>query len=80
MAKSYGNAGIPLDTPILLRPGVMHREADCHGNAKWYVQPWESSTEAAKGNLGNTVIPGLESKPLSHPGLPFMNLRNGRGK
>lgn len=71
MAKNLMNAGIPLDTPILLRPGVMHREADYHGNAKHLALPPEHPERADKGDLGETVIPGLETKPLSHPGLPF---------
>lgn len=78
MAKSYGNAGIPTDEPVLERPGVMHREADFHGNAKYLSLPPESPERASKGDLGNSIIPDFDSKPLSHSGLPFTNLRDGK--
>jgi hypothetical protein len=78
MPKSYSNVGIPVDTPIVERPGVMHREADYHGNAKWLALPPEHPERADKGDLGEVVIPGLETKPLSHPGLPF-ELKPGKG-
>jgi hypothetical protein len=71
MAHAVGNTGIPIDEPILLRPGVTHREADAPGNAKWLALPPEAAERAAKGDLGEVVIPGLECKPLEHPGLPF---------
>jgi hypothetical protein len=71
MAKNPMNAGIPTDTPITIRPGVTHREADYHGNAKWLALPPEHPERSDKGDLGETVIPGLETKPLTHPGLPF---------
>jgi hypothetical protein len=70
--------GMPTDQPIEERPGVMHREADYHGNAKWYALPPESIERAEKGDLGLSVIPGLESKPLETPGVPWKNERTGR--
>jgi hypothetical protein len=71
MARAVGNTGIPTDSPVIERPGVMHREADFHGNAKWLALPPEDPERARKGDLGETIIPGLETEPLSHPGLPF---------
>lgn len=71
MAHVIQNTAAPTDTPILIRPGVMHRETDYHGNGKYYSLPPEHPERAAKGDLGNSVIPGFESKPLEHPGLPF---------
>jgi hypothetical protein len=49
----------------------MHREADYQGNAKYLALPPEAAERAAKGDLGEVVMPGLETKPLEHPGLPF---------
>jgi len=71
MAKNLMNAGIPTDEPILLRPGVAHREADYHGNAKFYALPPEAPERADKGDFGEMSIPGLEPRPLTHNGLPF---------
>jgi hypothetical protein len=67
--------GQPVDQPKMIRPGVMHAEADAPGNSKWYALPPEHPERAAKGDLGELVMPGFESKPLSHPGLPFAGLR-----
>ena len=62
----------PLDKPIEIRPGVMHKEADFHGNTgKWYSLPPESADRAAAGDLSMTSIKGLESRALTSPGLPF---------
>lgn len=72
MAKMYGNRAMPIDEPVVLRPGVMHREADAPGNAKWYMLPPEAKERADKGDLGLSVIPGFEPKPLSHSGKPFV--------
>jgi len=71
MAHSYGNTGMPVDTPILIRPGVTHKESDFHGNGKHYALPPEHPERSAKGDLGLSVIPGLETKPTDYPGLPF---------
>lgn len=68
----------PLDQPIVESPGVMHKEGDCSGNAKWYALPPEDPRRAEKGDLGLSVIKDFESRPLSHPGLPFANLRKGK--
>lgn len=83
MAKYLGNPtavrpGIPVDEPVLLEPGVMHREADYHGNAKFYTLPPEDPLRANKGDLGLSVIPNFDSRALSHDGVPFANLRRGR--
>ena len=75
MARMYGNRAMPIDEPVLLRPGVMHREADFHGNGKFYALPPEHPERADKGDLGLSNIPGLESRSLSHAGTPFANLR-----
>lgn len=77
MAKT-NIAGHPIDETVLLRPGVMHREADFHGNAKHYALPPEAPERAEKGDLGLTVIAGLESKPLEQPEPPFVNLRSDK--
>jgi hypothetical protein len=71
----FGNA--PLDTPLVERPGIMHREGDHSGAAKHYALPPEHPERAAKGDLGMVVIPGLESRPsFESPGLPFGKLRD----
>jgi len=77
MAKAVGNTGIPIDEPVLLSPGVMHREADFHGNAKHYGLPPEAKLRADKGDLGLSVMPGFECRPLTKPGTPY-NLKSKR--
>jgi len=72
MAKNATNAGHPVDEPSIERQGLMHRESDAPGNAKWLALPPESKDRADKGDLGNLIIPGFEPRPLSHPGLPFV--------
>lgn len=69
---------MPVDEPVLLKPGVMHREADYHGNAKYYALPADAPLRLAKGDLGLENIAGFESRALEHPGLPFAKLTNGR--
>lgn len=83
MAKYPGNPtavrpGMPVDEPVLLEPGVMHREADFHGNAKFYTLPPEAKRRADKGDLGLSVIKDFDPRPLSHSGVPFVNLRKGK--
>jgi hypothetical protein len=74
MART-STAGHPTDVPVLDRPGVMHREADFHGNAKWYALEPDSPERREKGDLGLTTIKDFEPRPLSHAGSPFANLR-----
>ena len=71
MARPYGNVGIPIDEPVILRPGVTHKEEDYSGNAKHLAIPPEHPERADKGDLGLTVIPNFDSKPLSHSGKPY---------
>jgi hypothetical protein len=78
MAKSTFFASAPYDTPILIRPGVMHREASMHGNGHWYSLPPEHPERRAKGDLGSQHIPDFEPRPLTHSGSPFANLRNSK--
>ena len=58
----------PLDQPIKLRDGVVHREADFHGSAHWlYVKP-EHPVRAAKGDLGLEYIKDMEPRySFEHP-------------
>lgn len=69
---------VPLDQPREIRPGVMHRETDWQGSAKWYALPANHPERTAKGDLGMDPIPGFEPRPLTTPGLPFGNLRGGK--
>lgn len=50
--KATYNSSIPADQPIVLRPGVMHREADSLGHARHYALPAEHPERAQKGDLG----------------------------
>ncbi len=50
--KAIFNSSIPVDQPVVLRPGVMHREADSLSDAKHYALPPEHPERAAKGDLG----------------------------
>lgn len=61
----------PLDQPILLRPGVMHREADWHGRDAWYALPPDHPERARKGDLSMTNIKDFESRALTSPGAPY---------
>jgi len=78
MARMVQNVAQPTDEPVLARPGVTHRESDFHGNAKFLAQPPEDPERAAKGDLGLSIIPGLETKPLTAGGVPWKNERTGR--
>ena len=69
---------VPHDTPILIRPGIMHREADFHGGGRAYVLPPEHPERQVKGDLGAETVRDFEPRALSHSGLPFANLRSGR--
>ena len=68
-------ASHPIDTPVLERPGIMHRESDFHGSAKHYALEPEHPERTAKGDLGLSSIKDFEPRPLSHAGSPFANLR-----
>lgn len=61
----------PLDQPILLRPGVMHREADWQGGGRWYALPPDAPERAQKGDLSMTNIKDFESRALTSPGAPY---------
>lgn len=62
----------PLDKPIEIRPGVMHREADFHGSAKWYALPPEAPDRARGGDLSMTTIKDFAPRALTSPGAPFV--------
>ncbi len=72
MAKNNTQVGHPIDEPVLLRPGVMHREADYHGSDHHYALPPEHPERADKGDLGLSDIKDFPSRSLSHDGLPFV--------
>jgi hypothetical protein len=69
---------VPHDTPILVRPGVMHREADVFAGGKAYLLAPEHPERIAKGDLGSEFIKDFAPRALSHSGAPFANLRKGR--
>ena len=71
MAKN-NQFGHPIDSPVLLRPGVMHAETDYHGSAKHYGLTPEHPERAKKGDLGLSQIQDFDSRALSHTGLPFV--------
>ncbi len=73
-ATSYVNAGIPVDQPRLIRDGVMHREADFHGSAKYLdsALPLEHPERAKKGDLPESSRPAPRSSFESNGDLvPF---------
>ena len=72
MAKSFiGNASIPVDTPVEIRPGVMHRESDFFAAAKRYALPPEAPERTQKGDLGFAGLgPPADVSPVG-------NLRKG---
>jgi len=75
MARAPTGRGHPIDEPVLLRPGVMHREADFHGAASHYALPPEHAERADKGDLGLEKIPGFDSRAsFESPGEPFASL------
>jgi hypothetical protein len=69
---------VPHDTPIRIRPGVMHREADFFGSGMVYTLPPEHPERTALGDLGSETIKDFEPRALTHDGLPFANLRSGK--
>lgn len=62
----------PLDKPIEVRPGVMHRETDYHGSAKWYALPPESPERSRGGDLSMTSIKDFAPRALTSAGNPFI--------
>lgn len=62
----------PLDKPIEVRPGVMHRETDYHGSAKWYALAPESVERSRGGDLSMTSIKDFAPRALTGPGVPFV--------
>lgn len=69
---------MPVDTPMVERPGVIHREADFHGNMSQLHVPPTDPSRAEKGDLAQEVPElgrGLTESGLSHAGKPFANLR-----
>ena len=72
MAKNNTQVGHPIDTPISIRPGVVYRESDYHGNAKHLALPPEHPERSEKGDFGLESIQDFESRPLSHTGKPFV--------
>ena len=77
MAKGYSNSSIPVDQPIVTRPGIKFREADMFAYPKFCNVPVEAPVHANQGDLGNLIMPGFESRPLTHPGKPF-SLKPGK--
>lgn len=75
MASANVNRAIPTDEPVLIRPGVVHREADFHGSAKWLTLPPEAKERTDKGDLGFGGM--APPRPLSHGGKPF-KLKEGK--
>jgi hypothetical protein len=73
--KATFNSSIPIDQPILLRPGVMHREADAPGDAKHYALPPEHPERTAKGDLGFAGLPPARHSFEGGAAPPFSNLR-----
>jgi hypothetical protein len=75
--KATFNSSIPTDEPILIRPGVMHREDDFHGSAKHYALPPEHPERTAKGDLGFAGLPAPTHSFESGDAAPFANLHKG---
>ena len=69
MAKGDYN-GMPVDEPIILRPGVTHRESDYPGSMKHLALEPEHEERKKKGDLGLSNIPDFEPRPLTGP-KPF---------
>lgn len=68
----------PLDKPIIEEPGLQVREADFHGSDVHFSIPPENPIRARKGDKSMKTIPHFEPRALSHPGLPFKDLKGGR--
>ena len=69
----------PLDQPHLQKPGILYNEYNAPGNAHWMAMPASNPIRAKKGDLGMEHIKDFESRPLTG-GVPFTNLRSGKGK
>lgn len=71
--------GFPKDVPAIESQERRYREADQPGADKWLsVEPGSTELDRKKGNLGMRKIDNFDSRPLSHPGAPFSNLKGGR--
>jgi hypothetical protein len=70
MASTLAPAVSP--TPEPKAPGVDYGLGDYFGWGGKNKVPPEHPLNAAKGDLGEMNIPGLETQALTHPGLPFV--------
>ena len=61
-SKAVLNAGIPVDSPRLLRDGVIYRESDHHGSAKYFALEKEHPERAAKGDLGGRIYKDMPTR------------------
>jgi hypothetical protein len=68
--------GMPVDQPLVERPGLIHREADAPGNARHLAREPEAPERQDKGDIGWADLE--PPRPLTHGGLPFKNARGGR--
>lgn len=65
-------APFPVDVPRVMRKGLAYREANAPGNADALNLAPESPERRARGDLGNSIMPGFASRPsVESPGLPF---------
>lgn len=60
--------GHPIDVPSIVGPGLKYPEDNTPGDAKHLAVGPEHPTRRMKGDLGNAVIPGFESRALTGGG------------
>jgi len=76
--KQLWNTSIPHDEPVLIRPGVTHREADFHGSMKQIALEPEHPERAAKGDVGFASMKPSDYSFESEAPFPFANLKKQR--
>ena len=74
MAARDTGMGYPLDVPSIIGPGIKYDESRAPGDARHLAIGPENPIRRAKGDLGNLIMPGFESRALTGPG-PVKNLR-----
>jgi hypothetical protein len=69
---------MPLDTPHIEGPGVVHREADAPGNDSHQYVPPEHATRREKGDIGLAEIRDMTPRALTGGEAPWKGMKSGR--
>lgn len=78
MASKALYVGYPYDQPSMKGHGTLYKESEYHGSMSRMALPPEDEIRKKKGDLSMSSIKDFEPRALSHPGLPFANLKGGK--